>query len=238
MCVRIYLVDIDELEKQFNMNGISDLLQFRLSQHSKIGSNLSPNQSQVIIRNDSNNKTIYDLATWGLIPSFVKDIKQNYSMVNTRVESILEKPYFKRQSHHHRCLIPVNGYYEWSGEKGNKIPFAFYTQNSVFYLAGIWDIWSNPEGDEILSFSILTKPADSSISNIHSRMPVIMSINESKMWLDNYTDKKDIDDLIQALNIDIEWSSKIGIIIKTKEVSKELNNPNNQEFDIIKELKS
>jgi putative SOS response-associated peptidase YedK len=239
MCVRMYLVDTNEMEKQFNMAGISDLVRFRLDHQVNVGGNLSTEQSQVIIRNGENNENIIELATWGLIPSFSKEISSVYNMANTRIESCIEKPYFKRLTHHHRCIIPVNGYYEWSGEKGSKTPHAIYSKKlKTLYLAGLWDLWASANGDEVLSFSIITKPADNSISKIHSRMPVVMTVDNAKAWLDTKMDSKDVDNLVLKINEELSWASSVqGINLDSVVVDKSMNSPKNVEFKIMDYVK-
>ena len=239
MCVRMYFVDTQDLEKEFNLASISDLVRFRLDHQVNVGGNLSTEQSQVIIRNGENNENIIELTTWGLIPSFSKEISSVYNMANTRIESCVIKPYFKKLTHHHRCIIPVNGYYEWSGVKGSKIPHALYSKKlKTIYLAGLWDMWSNAEGDEVLSFSIITKPADNSISNIHSRMPVVMNVDNAKKWLDTKQDSKDIDAQVLKMEQDLNWAlGEQKIILDNVEVDKSMNNPKNVEFKILEFIK-
>jgi putative SOS response-associated peptidase YedK len=239
MCVRMYLIDTDDMEKQFNLAGISDLVRFRLDHLVYVGGNLSTEQSQVIIRNGENNENIIELATWGLIPSFSKEISSVYNMANTRIESCLEKPYFKRLTHHHRCIIPVNGYYEWSGEKGSKTPHAIYSKKlKTIYLAGLWDLWQSANGDEVLSFSIITKPADNAIADIHSRMPVVMTFDNAKKWLDTKLDSKDVDSLVAVINEELNWAEGVqGIKLDSVVVDKSMNSPKNVEFKIMNYLK-
>jgi putative SOS response-associated peptidase YedK len=235
MCVRIYLIESDELETTFNISKLDDIVRFRLQHLDQVGNNLSPENSQLIIYQDlDNQKYKMEVAKWGLVPSFSKTIETEYNMVNTRIESIIEKPFFKRLSHHHRCLIPVNGYYEWSGVKGSKQPHAIYNKKSKYiYLAGLWDIWGSQGGDEVLSFSVITKPADSELLSIHPRMPLLMNEKEAKKWIDNSTDKQYIDQFISAAammkNYAIETQS---IKLSTAEVDKSLNNPTNTDFRV------
>jgi putative SOS response-associated peptidase YedK len=239
MCVRMYLIDINDMEKQFNMAGISDLVRFRLDHQVNVGGNLSIEQSQVIIRHGDNNEPLIELATWGLIPSFSKEISSVYNMANTRIESCIEKPYFKRLTHHHRCIIPVNGYYEWSGEKGSKTPHAIYSKKlKTIYLAGLWDLWQSANGDEVLSFSIITKPADDIIADIHSRMPVVMTFDNACKWLDTKLDSKEVDVLVATINEELNWAQAVqGIKLDSVVVDKSMNSPKNVEFKIMDYLK-
>ncbi len=235
MCVRIYLIEKDELEKTFNINKLDDLVKFRLDNIAKVGNNLSPENSQLIIYQDLDNHNYkMEIAKWGLVPSFSKTIETQYNMVNTRIESILEKPFFKRLSHHHRCIIPVSGYYEWSGEKGSKQPHAIYSKkNKYLYLAGLWDLWTSANGDEVLSFSIITKPADNELESIHHRMPLIFNEKQAKFWISNATDKQEIDQFITSASLTKDFASKQQKIkLSIVDVDKSVNNPGNVEFNV------
>jgi putative SOS response-associated peptidase YedK len=235
MCVRIYLIESDGLETTFNLTKLDDIVRFRLEHLDKVGHNLSPENSQLIIYQDLDNKKYkMEVAKWGLVPSFSKSIVTEYNMVNTRIESILEKPFFKRLSHHHRCLIPVSGYYEWSGEKGSKQPHAIFNKKSKYmYLAGLWDIWGSAGGDEVLSFSIITKPADNVLKSVHHRMPLILNEKEAKTWIDTATENQYIDQFITAASLNTDFAiSTQKIALTNIEVDKSMNNPTNIEFRV------
>ncbi|MGL4759657.1 MAG: SOS response-associated peptidase [Patescibacteria group bacterium] len=234
MCVRIYLVEADSLEKNFNLTKLDDLVSFRLKHLAEVGSNLSPDHSQFIIYKDIDSKlNKIELAKWGLVPSFSKALETGYNMVNTRIESIIEKPYFKRLSHRKRCIIPINGYYEWQGEKGNKTPFAIYNSStSNMYLAGLYDVWQSADGDEVISFSIITKPADADLDSIHERMPLVMDLNMAKKWID-YIEDKEMDELLKSISLSKRFAKDFSnLTLKFQEIDKSVNNPQNEKFDI------
>lgn len=235
MCVRIYLVENDNLVKNFNLAKLDDIVEFRLKYLDQVGSNLSPEQTQLIIYEDIDVKVNrMEVAKWGLVPSFSKSIDTGFNMNNTRIESIVEKPYFKRLLHNNRCLIPINGYYEWNGEKGSKQPHAIQAVNSkMLYLAGLYDIWMPANGDEILSFSIITKQADDVLSSIHPRMPIIMNLETAQEWIKSGQDKKLLDEKIVVLSQSTDFvSEQMKLNISTIEVDKSLNNPSNEKFRI------
>ncbi len=95
---------------------------------------------------------------------------------NARSETVLEKRLFQRGIQHHRCVIPVSGFYEWNAYKQK---YRFYDANNpILYLAGFYDDW---DGEE--RFVILTRAANSTVSPIHHRMPVMLSQEQIDMWL-------------------------------------------------------
>ena len=85
--------------------------------------------------------------------------------------------------HKRRCLVPVSGYYEW--RKADKVPFRFTLRDQPMYaLAGLWDAWKNPTGEWLQSFAIITVPAVPATSDIHDRVPAILSPRDYDEWLD------------------------------------------------------
>ncbi len=143
--------------------------------------NVAPSQNiTVVINTGENNEAV--LMRWGLIPSWVKSLDSwKSNLINARVETIEEKPSFRDGFKKHPCLIPVSGFYEWTK---NKQPYYFYQDKSLFALAGIWSTWSDPETEEkLLSCTILTSEAKGATSEIHHRMPVIISAQYYDLWL-------------------------------------------------------
>ncbi len=143
--------------------------------------NVAPGQIIPIIINQ-NEKSILKSCKWGLIPFWAKDENIGYKLINTRGETISEKPSFKYAFQQRRCLIPANGFYEW--RKKDKQPFYITLQNrELFTFAGIWEIWKSPAGKQIFSCSIITTSTNEKLSNIHHRMPVILKKDDEEIWL-------------------------------------------------------
>ncbi len=145
--------------------------------------NVAPGQNIPIIlrKNDGN---YLELFKWGLIPFWAKDPQIGYKMINTRAETINEKPSFKYAFQKRRCLVPANGFYEW--RKKDKQPFYIHLkERKLFTFAGIWENWKSPEGEFIQTCSIITTSANDTLENIHNRMPVILPRNSEMDWLSN-----------------------------------------------------
>jgi putative SOS response-associated peptidase YedK len=133
------------------------------------------------------------LLRWGLIPFWVKDEKAAAEIrtktMNARAESIAVKPSFRNSIKSFRCLIPVQGFFEWHELNAKKYPFYIHLKNNQpFALAGIYDKWVNKETGEIIhSFSIVTTSANPLMEKIHNsrkRMPVILAQDSEREWLD------------------------------------------------------
>ena len=122
---------------------------------------------------------------WPLIPSFAKGMRLDYSTSNAMAERLLQSVAYKRLLNTRRCLIPINGFYEWQGTKPPKTPFYIYLQTcEPFSLAGLWDYWKKPDGNLLQSFSIITTEPNELMGWIHRRMPVILRREDEEKWLD------------------------------------------------------
>lgn len=147
--------------------------------------NISPSQPVAVIPNDGKNRL--DFYSWGLIPSWSKDISIGSKLINARCETLAEKPSFRNAYRRRRCLIPASGFYEWRTVPSSKVkePIYIYMKNKrPFAFAGLWEIWHSIDGSEIRSCTIITTMANNFIQPIHNRMPVIISPNNYTRWLD------------------------------------------------------
>jgi putative SOS response-associated peptidase YedK len=117
---------------------------------------------------------------WGLIPSWSKDSKFATNLINARIETVQEKPSFKGLTNTSRCIVIASGYYEWVQTDSGKQPYYIHGEHNVLPIAGLWTRWK-----DIKSFTIITKSANSNISNIHHRMPLIIEQNHIKSFLDH-----------------------------------------------------
>ena len=146
--------------------------------------NIAPTQNVLSVLQKEGNTTVKDLR-WGLIPSWAKDKSMSARMINSRSETITEKPSFKKPFKEQRCLILADGFYEWQKSNGQKQPFYIKMKDDkTFAFAGIFDRWIFK--DEIIdSCSIITTVANNLMAEIHDRMPVILTPDKYEMWLDN-----------------------------------------------------
>jgi len=143
--------------------------------------NCAPSQKLPVITNSEPAKLNY--YKWGLIPSWAKDPKIGFKLINTRSETILQKPSFKTAFKRRRCLVPANGFYEWTKDK-NKIPFRIFLKGEeLFSMAGIWETWKDAENRPVHSFSIITTSSNTLMKQIHNRMPVILAPDSENDWL-------------------------------------------------------
>jgi putative SOS response-associated peptidase YedK len=125
---------------------------------------------------------------WGLVPSWAGSVKDadKYSMINAKSEEVTEKRSYRAAFQRRRCIVPVSGFYEWQRTESGKQPYAIYLKDEpIMSLAGLWEHWEDKEGREVVeSFTIMTTAANSFVSSIHTRMPVILPPELESAWLD------------------------------------------------------
>lgn len=155
------------------------------------GAELAPTQDYPIIRKKPDTDDLEALlARWGLIPEHCQgeeDLKKYKTTFNARSETAHQKPTFRKAFQRQRCVVPVQGFYEWAkdGKKKTKVEFTSVTGGPLI-LAGLWDHWMGPQG-LIHSFSILTCDAGQFMQPYHERQPVILGQKAARQWLDRGT---------------------------------------------------
>lgn len=152
--------------------------------------NVAPGQAVPIIR-DSVAGGMMSMARWGLVPSWSKEAKTRYSTINARIETVADKPTYRDAFRRRRCLVPADGFYEWSVIDGVKVPhYIRHTDRDVIAFAGLWDHWEG-DGEGFDSCSIIVMPANEVMGRIHPRMPAILSPEHYAAWLDMHENRKD-----------------------------------------------
>lgn len=147
--------------------------------------NVAPTQAIAVVALDREGLRRFGLMRWGLLPGFVKDPKQFPTLINARAEEVLEKPSFRHAMRFRRCLVPADGFYEWTGPKGKRRPFLLRPREArLIAFAGIYERWRDADGAEIDTVAILTCPAYGTIGLLHDRMPVVLPLEHFAAWLD------------------------------------------------------
>lgn len=127
-----------------------------------------------------------EVARWGLIPGWAKDISVGARSINARSETAASKPTFRDAVQRRRGIIPVDGYYEWRKRAdGTKQPYFVHpADHSILLFAGLYEWWRTPEGEWLLSTTILTRDsAGEQMTALHDRMPVFMAKRDASEWL-------------------------------------------------------
>jgi putative SOS response-associated peptidase YedK len=148
--------------------------------------NIAPSQLIACVRKTSLGESEFEVANlqWGLVPSWSKDGKAVYSMINARAETIHEKPSFRSAFRSRRCLLVADGFFEWIREGKVKRPFYItMADDQPFCMAGIWERWIGRD-QAIESVAIVTTTANALMAPIHDRMPVIIPPRDFHRWLE------------------------------------------------------
>ena len=125
-------------------------------------------------------------ARWGLVPFWAKDEKIGYKCINARAETIATTPAFKGAYRtRRRCLVPACGFYEWHKHPAGTQPYYVTSSDgTLLAFAGLWDDWKKPDGERLTTFTILTCAPNALMQPLHDRMPVILSREDYRTWLE------------------------------------------------------
>ena len=146
--------------------------------------NVAPTQPIPVVRLN-NGRREFALVRWGLLPPWVKDPAKFTLLINARSETISEKPAFRNAVRRRRCLLPMDGFYEWKREGERKTPYVVRPRDGVrMAFAGLWETWMGPNGEELETAAIVTTSANRTLAPIHDRMPVMLTPDAFEPWLD------------------------------------------------------
>jgi putative SOS response-associated peptidase YedK len=187
--------------------------------------NIAPTQPVLAVRRRPDGRRELVLLHWGLIPHWAKDPSIGNRMINARAETVAEKPSFRNSLRRRRCLIPADGFYEWQKrERGPKQPFDVSREDGApFALAGLWEHWQGPNGEEIESCAIVTTEANRLMRPLHHRMPVIVDPTDYDAWLSGEGEHPREVQALTALLVPREWQG-----MRTRPVSRRVNNARNE----------
>jgi putative SOS response-associated peptidase YedK len=133
---------------------------------------------------------------WGLLPHWVKADAdgrpvQKAQLINARAETVTTSPAYRAAAEHKRCLVPMDGYYEWkpnpdTPKRGRKTPYFFYRPDGrPLLVAGLWSVW-RPDGksDPVLTCTVITTAPPARFAEVHDRMPLVLDPDDWDRWLD------------------------------------------------------
>ena len=147
--------------------------------------NVAPTDEALVVvqREDRRAITAY---RWGLIPHLAEAAKVGSRMFNARAETLTRSPAFRDAFRRKRCLVPVDGFYEWHREGTRRQPFAIARADGrPLALAGLWSGWRDPAADRVVrTFTIITTGPNDQMAGLHDRMPVVVPDAAWTRWLD------------------------------------------------------
>ena len=145
--------------------------------------NIAPGQRQWIVRMEYEDREALQ-ARWGLINHWAKDRNTGYKQINARAETAHGRPAFRDAFKKRRCVVPADGFYEWTGPKTGRQPLWFHRPDGGLLLfAGLYESWQ-PEPDVWEpTYTIITTDANGTVGQVHNRMPVILPEERIDDWL-------------------------------------------------------
>ena len=205
-----------------------------------ISFNVAPTSRVLGIVNSTGGSSVVSFS-WGLIPRWAPDASRAASLINARIETVAEKPSFRDLVAQYRCVIPMDGYFEWKEQlrhdamKPIKQPFYFsarsqsrYSHQGVLAVAGLWTAWKDPNqsnGQVVHTAVALTTDANDMVSQVHHRMPVLLDRSGVANWLDD----KNINPLAQIQVVDND-----ALLVCA--VSTKVNSSRNNGSDLIEPI--
>ncbi|MBY2944213.1 MULTISPECIES: SOS response-associated peptidase [Rhizobium] len=198
MCGRVYIkTSLEELVRNFAFaeRGAIDALGNRFPRYNGAPTLDYPIIIRDMVREPDIMGPVFASARWGLMPAWMKPGGRP-PPINARCEGIATNGLFRSAYRSRRCLVPINGFFEWKdifGTGKNKQPYAIaMADGSPFALAGIWEIWRSPEGVDVRNFAIVTCEPNAMMAQIHDRMPVVLHREDYERWLSPEPDPTDL----------------------------------------------
>jgi putative SOS response-associated peptidase YedK len=189
--------------------------------------NIAPTDKHVIVRLQREDMHA-SIAKWGLVNTWAKDAKRAAAQINARSESLQKTPAFRDAFAKRRCVVPADGYYEWTGTKEDRRPVWYHREDGgLILLAGLYESW-HPEPDTWQrTFTIITTNANDVTSPVHDRMPVILQVDAVEEWL--YREEKDLEKLQALLK-----PAPNDLLVPTM-VSQRVNSVKNDDASLLEE---
>lgn len=163
------------------------------------------------------NTKVYTYAHFGLIPSWAND--RSSININARSETVFEKNSFRESYKQRRCIIPVNGYFEWVKDEQTKLSTPYIITSNThkyFAFAGIYEYWyDNTIGQTILSCALLTTQPNKKIEAIHDRMPVILEQKDWNTWLDLNSSYEELNKLYTPISNDMVNITEVNDLVNS-----------------------
>jgi putative SOS response-associated peptidase YedK len=146
--------------------------------------NVAPSQEIATIQAGEAGRQL-GLRRWGLIPHWAADPSIGERLINARSETAAQKPAFQDAFSQRRCIVPADGFYEWTARNRGHVPHCFRRRDGeMLAIAGLYDSWVAPGGGIIESCTLLTLEANAVVRPVHGRMPVLLRPEDFDAWLD------------------------------------------------------
>ena len=175
--------------------------------------NVAPTDEALVIVQREDRRAVVAYR-WGLIPHWSENAKVGSKMFNARAETLTSSPAFRDALVRRRCLIPVDGFYEWKRVGTVRQPYLIGRADGLpLTLAGLWAGWRDPATERVVrSFTIVTSAPNDQMIDLHNRMPVVLREEAWATWLDPATDRSELRALLEPtddVTLDIRPVSRL-----------------------------
>jgi putative SOS response-associated peptidase YedK len=195
-----------ELEERFQAEMLTDF---------KPRYNIAPTQLVPVVTSQSPKG--FSFFFWGITPEFGRNKPVSQKLINAKAESVHQKMTFKSSFKQRRCIIPADGFYEWKklGKK-TSIPHRFtLREGGLFSFAGIWDEYETVDGENQHTFLILTTEPNELVSEVHDRMPVVLTPETEKKWLNNYSSEEELLEILKPFSANEMLSYPVSTLVNS-----------------------
>ncbi|MBI2765968.1 MAG: SOS response-associated peptidase [Chloroflexi bacterium] len=145
--------------------------------------NIAPTDMHYILRVKGEERQLLP-ARWGLINYWAKDAKSAFKQINARAEGIEKRPPFREAFEKRRCIVPADGFFEWTGPKNDRQPIWFHRpRGGLLYFAGLYESWQPKPDEWQRTFTIVTTRPNEIVEPIHDRMPVVFDERDADLWM-------------------------------------------------------
>ena len=139
--------------------------------------NIAPTKLVAVIRKPG----VMELLRFGLVPPWAKSAGEGSRFINARAETVATLAAYRER----RCMVIVDGFYEWTTEGPQKRPHLIHLKSGApFAFGAVWGSWTSRDGEVIESVSVITAPAQGAIGPLHDRMPLVLAPEDYSTWLE------------------------------------------------------
>ncbi len=189
--------------------------------------NIAPTDEHFIVRMQREDREALP-AKWGLVNSWAKDSKRAAMQINAKAETLEERPAFRDAFEKRRCIVPADGFFEWTGPKTARLPLWFHRPDGgLLYFAGLYESWQPKPGEWQRTFTIVTTSANELLAPVHDRMPVILAKQDLDEWLGPRVPLTRVRELLAPAPVDV---------LVARRVSPKVNSVRYDERDALDEV--
>ena len=145
--------------------------------------NIAPTDQHFIVTSEFERRKV-QRAAWGLVNRWARDNSRASQCINAKAETLEQRPTFREAFQRRRCVVPADGFYEWTGPKGRRQPLWIHPRaGGLMLFAGLYESWYPERNQAEVTFTIVKCAATAAIAEIHNRMPVVLGQQAAEDWM-------------------------------------------------------